>query len=629
MDFNYNLAELDKLSDKEKEYALSILKELSETGKSKKYDDLLYADYEEIPVDIETFLHDPMYLGKGLTDEEGRFTVFPYWVNMLKQLFPTNIDTNFSTLILSGSIGIGKSFVADIAILYMLYRVLCLKDPYTHFGLQPIDTITFSFMNITLGAAKGVAWDKAQQLLQSSPWFMARGKLNKAEKPEWQPSKGIELIYGSLPRHILGRCVFCLDGNTVIKTDIGDLPIKELVGKSFRTYSVNDKNDVCLSDECTALQTTVSKEEYEIELEDGSVIRCTPNHRFLLKDGTYKEAKDLTEDDELFDISTSMHDEYIRSIIEKRGQYGIGEDEYFEAHHIVPVCMGGSGSAYKSKHTDIKDANIVFLYPEEHFHAHKLLAEENPTSRQLWSAWAMMAFPKGKTKRYYPITEEEYGEIRRKLSHFSHTHNNFLKDGKPWCYGKRGIFNEETLRRISEAQKRRTHFVSDETKKRMSEAQRKRDWSNCVSPNKGKVVATDGTRSILVNKSDPLPNGFYYGMHTKGKKHDMSGWTEEMSNARSRVSSGKNNPMYGKGYKLSGARNGHATHIYTFMGEDFYCRDDLMVRLKEIYPAISESTIRRIMRGTYQDRIVKKFPLVVENLTWRLKSDEDKKNLQS
>ena len=208
MDFNYNLSELDKLSDKEKEYALKILQELSETGKSKKYDDLLYADYEEIPVDIETFLHDPMYLGKGLTDEEGRFTVFPYWVNMLKQLFPTNIDTNFSTLILSGSIGIGKSFVADIAIIYMLYRVLCLKDPYTHFGLQPIDTITFSFMNITLGAAKGVAWDKAQQLLQSSPWFMARGKLNKAEKPEWQPSKGIELIYGSLPRHILGRCVF-------------------------------------------------------------------------------------------------------------------------------------------------------------------------------------------------------------------------------------------------------------------------------------------------------------------------------------------------------------------------------------------------------------------------------------
>jgi hypothetical protein len=41
--------------------------------------------------------------------------------------------------------------------LYELYRMLCLKDPYLHYGLQPIDKITFAFMNITLDASKGVA----------------------------------------------------------------------------------------------------------------------------------------------------------------------------------------------------------------------------------------------------------------------------------------------------------------------------------------------------------------------------------------------------------------------------------------------------------------------------------------
>jgi hypothetical protein len=152
-----DIEKLQGLSEDERKLALSILSELSTTGTSQQYNKLLYEDYEEIPVTIEEFLHNPSYLGKGLTDAEGRFTVFPYWVDTLKKLFPTNIDTAYNTLILSGAIGLGKSFVAVVSMLYMLYRMMCLKDPYIHFGLQPIDKITFSFINITLDAAKGVA----------------------------------------------------------------------------------------------------------------------------------------------------------------------------------------------------------------------------------------------------------------------------------------------------------------------------------------------------------------------------------------------------------------------------------------------------------------------------------------
>lgn len=73
-----NFEELANLTDKEKELALQILKEYSDSGSSSLYTKMLVDDYEEIPVDIETFLHDPLYLGKGLTDNEGRFTLFPY-----------------------------------------------------------------------------------------------------------------------------------------------------------------------------------------------------------------------------------------------------------------------------------------------------------------------------------------------------------------------------------------------------------------------------------------------------------------------------------------------------------------------------------------------------------------------
>lgn len=204
-----NLKELENLSSEEKEEVLKILNELSLNGSSNSYNELILKDYDEIPVDVETFLKDKKYLGRGLIDDEGRFTVFPYWVNLLKEIFPDPLlPSKYNTLALTGSIGIGKSFVAVLCMLYELYRMLCLKDPYIYYGLQPIDKITFAVMNITLDASKGVAWDKMQQLLQSSEWFLSRGTVRGDINVEWSPSKNIELIAGSLSRHIIGRAVY-------------------------------------------------------------------------------------------------------------------------------------------------------------------------------------------------------------------------------------------------------------------------------------------------------------------------------------------------------------------------------------------------------------------------------------
>lgn len=203
-----DIKELNNLSEEERKYAIEILKEFSKNGSSEKFNKIIYEDYEEIPVTIEEFLHNPLYLGKALINDEGKYTVFPYWEEKLKDIFPNNIETKYNTAVLTGAIGLGKSFVAVIMILYQLYRMMCLKNPYAHYGLQDIDLITFAFINITIDAAKGVAWDKFQQLLQKSKWFMDRGTLSKSVNPIWYPPKGIELVCGSQPRHIIGRAVF-------------------------------------------------------------------------------------------------------------------------------------------------------------------------------------------------------------------------------------------------------------------------------------------------------------------------------------------------------------------------------------------------------------------------------------
>lgn len=209
-----DLKALDALSAEERALAMQILREYAAEGSSALLEDLKYSDFEEIPVDIMTFISEDKYLGRGLysVDEftgERKCTVFPYWLEKLQDIFPDNLTTRYNTLILTGSIGLGKSFVAVLCQLYLLYRMMCLKDPYTYYGLQPIDKITFSMLNVTLEAAQGVGWDKMQQLLQSSEWFMDRGNMNASRtNPQWMPPKGIELIFGSSNRHVVGRALF-------------------------------------------------------------------------------------------------------------------------------------------------------------------------------------------------------------------------------------------------------------------------------------------------------------------------------------------------------------------------------------------------------------------------------------
>ena len=202
------LEEFNNLNEEEKKLFLDILGEYSKDGSSNKLSNLFDEDFEEVPVPIEVFLHDRQYLGNALYDPDGRFTLFPYWEEKLKEIFPTPTSTRYNTVVLTGAIGLGKSTVAVICLLYMLYRLLCLRDPYLYYGMQPIDKLSISLMNITLENAKGVALDKMNQMILSSTWFMSHGKMNGIVNLNYEPDKHIELITASSNNQIIGRCLF-------------------------------------------------------------------------------------------------------------------------------------------------------------------------------------------------------------------------------------------------------------------------------------------------------------------------------------------------------------------------------------------------------------------------------------
>ena len=174
----YNQDILKSLSEDERAIALSILKELGESGESSTYNDLIFSDYNEIPVDIETFLTDDNYLGKSWKDAGGKSKLYPFWLDTLKKIFPNNFDTQYNTLLETGARGVGKSELACGAVgTYLLYRIMCLKHPLEFYHLKPTEKIVFAFMNIKKELSEAIAMDKFQKTIQLSPWFMSRGTM--------------------------------------------------------------------------------------------------------------------------------------------------------------------------------------------------------------------------------------------------------------------------------------------------------------------------------------------------------------------------------------------------------------------------------------------------------------------
>ncbi|MBU0929656.1 MAG: DNA gyrase subunit A [Nanoarchaeota archaeon] len=97
----------------------------------------------------------------------------------------------------------------------------------------------------------------------------------------------------------------CFTADTKIKlTDGRNLSFKDLIkeqklGKRNFTYTINESNEIEIAEIKNPRKTKENAKIIKVILDNGEQIKCTPNHRFMLKDGSYKEAKDLMSRDSL------------------------------------------------------------------------------------------------------------------------------------------------------------------------------------------------------------------------------------------------------------------------------------------------------------------------------------------
>lgn len=196
----------NSLNETEQQTILTILHELSETGESETYEKVWLADYEEIPVDIDTFLEDPEYLGNATNMGT---QIYPFWREQLRKIFAGG-DTAYEEIAFTGAIGIGKTQIAVYAIAYLVYRLLCLRYPQRYFGFADTDEIAIFFFNATVALAQAVGYGRLHNCLMESPWFLEHGSVHGSQdNPYYVPGKHIAIKAGSKASHGLGQQIFC------------------------------------------------------------------------------------------------------------------------------------------------------------------------------------------------------------------------------------------------------------------------------------------------------------------------------------------------------------------------------------------------------------------------------------
>lgn len=96
----------------------------------------------------------------------------------------------------------------------------------------------------------------------------------------------------------------CFTGDTKIDTLYGQIPIKDLVGKETLVYCYDGKK-INISNMYNIRKTESNQEVWKLTLDNNEIIKATPNHKFMLRDGTYKQLRDLKSGDSLMPFRRS------------------------------------------------------------------------------------------------------------------------------------------------------------------------------------------------------------------------------------------------------------------------------------------------------------------------------------
>ncbi|MBI3019355.1 MAG: hypothetical protein HYY61_05645, partial [Deltaproteobacteria bacterium] len=183
----------------------------------------------------------------------------------------------------------------------------------------------------------------------------------------------------------------CFGGDTQIALVDGrnlsfeDLIYEDQLGKQNYCYTISKEGHVAIGQIKNPRLTKKEARIVKIILDNDEEIKCTPDHKFMLADGSYKEAQYLTPEDSLMPLNRQLSRvgrritidgyEMIFDPAEKRWVFTHVLADKYNIENKIYVNMGGAHRHHKdfNKRNNNPD-NMIRLSKEEHLEVHRRLA---------------------------------------------------------------------------------------------------------------------------------------------------------------------------------------------------------------------------------------------------------------
>lgn len=319
--------------------------------------------FRKAPVDIDTFLDDPYYLGNYMH-------VYPYWRRQLRTLFPNNLMTSSSYVVFTGAIGIGKSSIAKVIMAYDVYKMSLLKNVEAFYHADFKKGHHIKIFNVT----KDKAWKSAEEYREmffggEIPYF--RDELKYGNKI----LANLHIDAASRTKHLISDDVlgFVLselnDASTKVAKEVmaeaeGRLWSRYRSGKNFMNHLILDstaRNEGSIIDDFLA-NSPLARDAFKIraahwEAKEG--LGMYGNHgyfRLYLGDSNNKprilrreEKTDGLDPDQIMEVPMEYYDEVAGSNRETMNAF------------IQNICGRSTVSSYKfiSEDTIITNAQVI------------------------------------------------------------------------------------------------------------------------------------------------------------------------------------------------------------------------------------------------------------------------------
>jgi hypothetical protein len=188
-------------------------------------------NFEETPVDAKTFVEGEDFLGQPpLSNVQYDIVEAMSQIYKLEDLIDLMGEEDGrryykkytkNEVILQLGKGSGKDFTSTVACSYIVYKLLCLKDPARYFGKPSGDAIDIINVAINAQQAKNVFFKGFKSKIERSPWFA--GKFNaKAESIEFDKSITVYSGHSERESHEgLNLILAVLDEISGFATEIG------------------------------------------------------------------------------------------------------------------------------------------------------------------------------------------------------------------------------------------------------------------------------------------------------------------------------------------------------------------------------------------------------------------------